>query len=406
MTTCSFFIRISLFFAFLLCIGCGQSLFSLGENNEAVPKPSVAGKVFAAPLTSLPLTAERKPVCYDTGAGYTVSYHNSVLKEDVTLSGKVLITGVLTIAPQATLNIVPGTVISFVPDMYSRQEGALVVQGRIAAVGSADKMIVFRAATTDIGKDSWRGIIALGSEKNNLLDNCLIEGASVGLDSIFSTISLKNTSFLSCRIGAHLQGSLFQAIGGKVSGTAVGYLLIDSEASLRDVSFSDNIKGISLSRGSLSVKGSSFTGNTSRALEVVDSKIKISGSTFSKNGTGLALSNSEGTIEASKIVENREYGLQLSHSRMKITGNRIFMNTGIGIMSDSGDSAAWDNDISLNGIYDFYYSGTDEFRAIGNWWGASTGKSQKRRIFDKAIDRSRGAVLTSPELTVPPAGIL
>lgn len=406
MIPCGSFIKISLFLALLLCVGCGQSLFSLGENNEAVPQPSVAGKTFAAPLTSLPLTVERKPVCYDTGAQYTASYHTSVLKEDVTLSGKVLVSGVLTIAPQATLNIVPGTVISFVPDNNSNQEGALVVQGRIAAVGIADKMIVFKAATIDRSQDAWRGIIVLGSEKNNLLDYCRIEGASVGLDSIFSTISLKNTSFLSCRIGARLQGSLFQSIGGKVSGTDVGYVLIDSEASLLDVSFSDNIKGISLSRGTLGVKGSSFSGNISRALEAVDSKIKISGSTFSKNGTGLALSNCEGTIQASKIVENREYGLQLSHSRMKISGNRIFMNTGIGIMSDSGDSAAWGNTISLNGLYDFYNAGTDDFRAIGNWWGASTVKGQKRRIFDKAVDRSRGSVLTTPELFVPPAGIL
>jgi hypothetical protein len=403
MTPCSFFIRISLFLAFLLCSGCGQSLFSLGKINEAVPLPPVTTKSLAVPLSSLP--AERKPVCYDTGAEYTVSYHNSVLKEDVTLSGTVLITGVLTIAPQATLNIVPGTVISFVPDKYSRQEGAIVVQGRIAAAGTVDKMIVFRAATSDVSQDSWRGIIVLGSEKNNLLDYCRVEGASFGLDSIFSTISLKYTSFLSCRIGARLQGSLFQAIGGSVSGSDVGYVLIDSEAFLRDVTCSDNIKGASLSRGSLHVKGSSFSGNTSRALESFDSKIKISGATFSKNGTGLALSNTEGSIDASKIVENREYGLQLVRSRMKISGNRIFMNTGIGVMSDSGDSAAWDNDISLNGLYDFYNAGTDEFRAIGNWWGASTGKGQKKRIFDKAIDRSRGSVLTSPELSVPPADV-
>ncbi|MDD2336500.1 MAG: right-handed parallel beta-helix repeat-containing protein [Geobacteraceae bacterium] len=403
MIPCGSFIRIFLFLAFLLCVGCGQSLFSLGKDNEAVSHLTATGQTITAPL---PLPAERKPVCYDTGAQYTASYHTSVLKEDVTLSGKVLISGVLTIAPQATLNIVPGTVISFVPDKNSNHEGALVVQGRIAAVGIADKMIVFKAATLDTSQDSWRGIIVLGSEKNNLLDYCRIEGASVGLDSIFSTISLKNTSILSCGIGIRIQGSLFQAIGGSVSDSEVGYVLIDSEASLRDVFCSDNTKGILLSRGSLSVKGSSFSRNTSCALEAVDSKIKVFGATFSKNGTGLALSGSEGTIEASKIVENREYGLQLAHSRMKISGNRIFMNTGVGIMSDTGDSAAWGNTISLNGLYDFYNAGTDDFRAIGNWWGASTVKGQKRRIFDKAVDRSRGSVLTTPELSVPPAGIL
>jgi len=403
MMPCSSNIRIFLCFAFLLCVGCGQSLFPLGNNHGAVPQPPATRYKSSPPLPTLPSHPERKPVCYDAGADYTASYHTSVLKEDVTLSGKVLITGVLTIAPQATLNISPGTVIFFVPDLNGQLEGALVVQGRIAAVGTADKVIVFRAATSDINQDSWRGVVVLGSEKNNLLEYCRIEGATVGLDSIFSTISLRNTFILSCRTGARLQGSLFQALGGGVKGSDLGYALSDSESYLRDVSCADNIMGLSHSRGSLSVKDSSFSGNTSCALEAVDVKIKIVGTTFSKNGNGLVLTRSEGTVEACKIVENREYGLQLADSRMKIFGNFIFINIGVGIMSDNGRSAAWGNNISLNGLYDFYNAGSDEFRAIGNWWGASPVSGQRRRIFDKAVDQSRGSVLTFPELTAPPA---
>lgn len=406
MIPCSSFIRISLCCSFLLCVGCGQSLFSFGKNVEAVPQSPATSHKPPALVTSLPSPAEKKPVCYEAGNDYGVSYHNKVLTEDVTLSGKVLITGVLTIAPQATLNISPGTIISFVPDSKGQQEGALVVHGRIAARGTADKVIVFRAATTDISQDAWRGIIALGSEKNNLFEFCRIEGATVGLDFIFSTISLKSTYIVSCRTGVRLQGALFQALGGGVSSSDQGYALSDSESYLRDVACSDNNRGLSLSGGSLSVKGSFFSGNTGRALEAVDSKINIYGATFSKNGTGLALAGSEGTIEASKIVENREYGLQLSDSRMKIIGNRIFMNTGIGVMAENGSSAAWGNTISLNGLYDFYNAGSDEFRAIGNWWGASPGSGQKRRIFDKSVDQSRGSVLTFPELTAPPADFL
>jgi len=406
MISCCSFIRISLCCGFLLCVGCGQSLFSFGKNVEAAPQSPATSHKSPALVISLPSPAEKKPVSYAPGNDFGVTYHNKVLTEDVTLSGKVLIRGVLTIAPQATLNVSPGTILSFVPDSKGQQEGALVVQGRIAARGTADKVIVFRAATTDISQDAWRGIIALGSEKNNLFEFCRIEGATVGLDSIFSTISMKNTFIVSCRTGIRLQGSLFQALGGGVSSSYQGYALGDSESYLRDVACSNNNKGLFLSGGSLSVKGSFFSGNTGRALEAVDSKIKIYGATFSKNGTGLALAGSEGTIAASKIVENREYGLQLTNSRMKIFGNRIFMNTGIGIMADNGGSAAWGNTISLNGLYDFYNAGSDEFRAIGNWWGGSSGNGQRRRIFDTSVDQSRGSVLTFPELITPPADLL
>jgi len=406
MIPCDSFIRISICCALLFCVGCGQSLFSLVKKNEAAPQLRAIGNTSSVPLSTVPAPAGKKPVYYDAGADFTISYHNNVLTEDVTWRGRVLVAGVLTIAPQATVNIEPGTVISFIPSPNGYQLGALLVKGRIAAVGTADKQILFKAATSDISPDTWQGIIVLGSEKINVFEYCRIEGATVGLDSIFSTVSLKNTVIHTCRTGARLQNSLFQAMGGGVSGSDVGYALLDSESYLRNVSCTGNIMGVSLSRGSLRVKGSSFSGNTARALDAIDSKVKITGAVFSKNGTGIALAGSEGAIETSKFVENREYGLQLANSRMKIFNNLIFMNTGIGIMSDTAGSAAWGNNISRNGLYDFYNAGSEEFRAIANWWGAPAGKGQKRRIFDKAVDSSRGSVLTSPELPAPPAEAL
>lgn len=411
MIPCVSFIRIILCGTLVLCAGCGQSLLFFGKKTPDISRSAAPRETATAPTIPLsasvaPLPAEKQPVCYDTGADYTQRFHGAVLTEDVTLGGKVLVMGVLTIAPQATLRIQPGTILSFAPDPNAQQEGALVIHGRIEAVGSAEASVVFKAATSDRSLDSWRGILALGSEKNNLFEFCRIEGATVGLDSIFSRISLKNTVFHSCRTAARLQGSLFQALGGGVSGSELGYELRDSESFLRDISCSDNGTGVSLSRGSLSVKGSTFAANAATALEAADSKIKISGTSFFRNGTGLIITNCEGSVDNCKIVENREYGIQLLRARMKISANQIYLNAGIGIMADSGGSAAWGNNISRNGIYDFYLAGSEDIRAIGNWWGVPSGRGQKRRIFDKSIDRNSGSVLTFPELASAPPGLL
>lgn len=410
MIPCGSFIRIFLCLTVVLSAGCGQSLFSFGKKTGEVSRPAAPSEAASAHSLPLPASAEpssavKQPVCYDTGADYTLRYQSSVLTEDVTLSGKVLIMGVVTIAPQATLRIQPGTTLSFAPDQNGQQDGALVIQGRIEAVGTADALIVFKGATSDKSRASWRGILALGSEKKNQFEYCRIESASIGLDSIFSIISLKNTVFLSCGTGVRLQGSLFQALGGGVSGSDRGFILHDSESFLRDISCADNITGVALSRGSLSVQDSSFTGNAASALEAVDSKIKISGSVFSGNVTGLVLTGTEGSVANCKLRENREYGLQLVHARVKIFANQIYLNTGIGIMADSGSSAAWGNNISRNGLYDFYHAGSEDFRAIGNWWGVPPGNGQQRRIFDKAADQKSGTVLTFPELTSMPSGL-
>jgi len=403
MIPCSQFIRIFLVLVLLVCAGCGRSLSAFGTESKTGFQPPDAVHKTPVPPSAPPARDERKPVCYDAGVGHDKSYGTSILTEDVTWSGRILVKGALTIAAQATLNIRPGTEIQFVPDPNGLAEGTLLVKGRIAAQGAVDKPILFKAATAGVVPDSWRGIIVLGSEKNNLFEYCRLEGARVGLDVLFSTVSLRNTVFYSCTTAARLQNSLFQAWGGTVSGADVGYALIDSEADVRDVSFANNVLGVYASHGALNLKGGSFSGNSGRALDAVDSKLTITDAVFTKNGTGLALTGSEGSLEASRIVENREYGVQLIRSRVKIFGNLIFMNTGVGIQSDTGGSAAWDNNISLNGLYDFYNAGSDDFRAIGNWWGGGAANGRKKRIFDKTDDPDRGAVLTSPELLVRPA---
>ncbi len=311
-----------------------------------------------------------------------------------------LVRGGLIIASQATLNIRPGTIVSFVPDQDGTMEGVLLVQGRIAAVGSAEKPIIFKAAASSTVPGSWRGIIVLGSEKRNVFEYCRIEGASVGIDAVFSTVSQVNTSIVSCGTGIRLQNSLFQAYEGRVSGCALGYALIDSECDIRGIACTGNNVALSLVRGSLSLKDSSFSGNAGRALEAQKAQVMISGTSFDKNKVGIVFTDTEGSIESSGIIENREYGIQVFQSRVKIFGNRIYMNTGVGIMIDTGGSAAWGNTISLNGLHDVYNAGTEDFRAIGNWWGAST--TRQKRIYDVTVDPGRGQVLTQPELSAPP----
>jgi len=102
------------------------------------------------------------------------------------------------------------------------------------------------------------------------------------------------------------------------------------------------------------------------------------------------------------MIDNLEYGVRLTKSRMRLSGNLIYRNKGVGIMADDGDSAAWGNNISSNGLYDFYNSGREDFRAAGNWWGTSSYAVVKKRIFDKDDEPQRGLVLYSPLLTALP----
>lgn len=344
----------------------------------------------------------KKPRVFEPDGIADYTYHNATLTEDVAWSGKVSVRGVLTIAPQATLTIGPGTVVTFRPDDSGAVDGALLVRGRLNAKGSGAQPVIFRAATRTAEPGDWRGILLLGSEKKNLLEQCRIEGAATGLDAVFSTVSLKDSQISACGTGLRLRDSLLVANGGGVSGCGLGYALINSESDVRGGAFTGNARGLLLSGGSLRLAGSGFSANSQAAVESREARISVAGSSFTGNGSGLVLRSSEGDITASKVSSNREFGLRLTRARMRLSGNVISGNTGVGIMADDGDASAWGNDISSNGKYDLYNGGTEEFMAPGNWWGSPLPSVARKRIFDREDDPRSGAVLIEPCLTAAP----
>jgi hypothetical protein len=400
--------RIVILLVLLFCAGCVHNLLSLGGKKETAPglsppKDTVLNAPNTAVAPSPALSPEKRPRIVATAAGSDFSYHNEIMTEDVTWRGTVFVMGGLTIAPQATLTVDAGTVVTVIPDDEGSSGGSILVQGRLAVHGTAEKPVRFKPGTEKTLAGDWQGILFLGSGKNNILEQCRVEGAATGLDAVFSTVSLKGSFFVSCGTGARFQGSLVRVTGGGASGCELGCSLVDSETDMREAVFSGNSRGLLLSGGALYITSSDFSSNTARALESKGSKLMVLRSVFSGNGSGLSLSSSDGALEANRMVDNMEYGVRLTRSRMRLSGNLISRNAGVGIMADDGDAAAWGNDISSNGQYDLYNAGREDFRAAGNWWGAPSVAQVKKRIFDKDDDPQRGAVLLQPLLSaIPP----
>ena len=333
-------------------------------------------------------------------------YDTQLLVEDVNWRGEVLITGVLTLAPQATLTIEPGTVVRFgVRGAADAAEVMLMIQGRIVAMGTERNPILFTSRFAQPISGDWQGLVLLGSEKRNVLENCRIEGAETGLDASFSTIELTSTSFANCGIGAHLQDALVSVNRGGADGCETGMTLVDSEADLRDPVFSGNDTGIVAERSSLYLERGLFTGNKSAALRTRESRLKISGGRFVGNGAGLTVVSSQGSLSGCMIAENRDCGIFLADSRMRIYGNSIVKNGTDGIRIQNGGGAAWGNTLTGNGGCDISNAGSKDFRAMGNWWGGADATEVSRRVCALESDDRRGRILYLPVMATKPAGL-
>ena len=331
------------------------------------------------------------------------SYRNQTISEDLVWRGEVLIEGGVIIAPQATLTVEAGTIVRF---RRADEDGGgnplLLVQGRILAAGTKERPVLFTSIFVEPLAGDWQGIVVMASEKKNLLENCRITGAETGIEALFSTITLKNTFFASCVTGARFQDCLAVMTGGGASSCGVGLNLLQSEADLRDGNFSANRQAVVAVETSLYLGGATFSGNDQEALQAENSRIRVNGNSFSFNGSGISLSLCEGSVAANRIMKNRDCGLSLARSRVKVTGNEIVENGKHGLRVEDGKGAAWGNTFAANGEFDIYNAGTDDFKALGNWWGDAMTSAIAPRIYDQRSNPGRGRVLYLPVLRSKP----
>lgn len=333
----------------------------------------------------------------------TLAYKDETIAEDTTWSGRVSIEGALTIAPQATVTISPGTVIAFRRTAGAENAAVLLVQGRIVAQGTSDQPIRFTGGAGDARSSSWQGIVFLASEKKNILEQCLVDGAETGIDAAYSTLTVKNIRFSGCRTGLRAQDCLLYMRECVASKCDLGISLYDCEVEITGGSLASNRMGIYAKRSSLLLSGAELTGSDLEALSVEESTVKIVGNTFVQNGRGIALSSCEGLVSGNRIVKNRDYGISLAGSRVKITANDISQNGKVGIRVGDGKAIAWSNIIALNGQYDLYNAGPENFKAVGNWWGEGKAPDSKGKVYDRAVNPRIGNVWYFPALRRKPA---
>lgn len=120
---------------------------------------------------------------------------SGTITTDQTWKGSILVAGELTVDPNVTLTITPGTGVFF-------QEGAaLVVNGGFEVQGTAEAPVAFAAASTNPTPGYWKGII-IKSETPFSIANATIRDADYGLQLLgvpggglvqHSTITSNNT---------------------------------------------------------------------------------------------------------------------------------------------------------------------------------------------------------------------
>ena len=370
--------------------------------QAAVPAlPPAESTVAAGPAalsrTAEPLPRPRQPRPSRFTGPADSSYRTRVITEDAVWRGQVLIEGALTIAPQATLIITPGTTVRFRPTPEGFA-GSLLIRGRVQATGTKDAPITFTSDELNPAPGDWQGIMVLDSSKKNLLEWCRVETAVTGVTAAFSEVTLRQTTMSRNRTGVAVRSSSVIISGGGASDCMTGFSFRDGDADLGGIMFSGNQRGIVVNGGSLFLSASKVTGSEGSAVEATGTRLRLEGNSFIRNGAGVTLTGCRGDLIGNRIEENRTMGLELADSSLRITGNRITGNGTTGVLVCSGGGTLWDNILEGNGGGELAVTGAEDVAAPGNWWGSV----DPERIRGRIREGAGATVLFIPFLEAPP----
>lgn len=133
--------------------------------------------------------------------------HNAELVRDTVWSGQVLIDGSVKVFKGATLTILPGTEIRFVPRDIDRDglgDGTLIVEGSLQAVGSSAQPIRFRSDAAEPKAGDWLEI-RVDFSRDTLLRFCEIRDSAHTLHAHFTKAVVEDShihrNLDGCRLG-------------------------------------------------------------------------------------------------------------------------------------------------------------------------------------------------------------
>ncbi|HUH66857.1 MAG TPA: GNA1162 family protein [Syntrophales bacterium] len=226
-----------------------------------------------------------------------------------------VISGAVVVRDKATLTIEPGT------EIRSRGN-ALVVEGRLAAQGDEEHIILFDAAE---GGKPWDGIAFSNvKDRENSIKFCRIRGAATGITCQASSPQIEASEFLENDIAIKIIGAF--------------------------------------------------------------SKPQITKNTIHKNRqTGVMITDgAQPNLSDNNIQDNVKDGILIQSAVPSIVHNRITRNEGNGILVKNAQPVISENNITDNKLFDIAGDMTGEaVNALNNWWGSVKGLDVLARIHGK-----------------------
>ncbi len=338
-------------------------------------------------------------------AGDTKVYRgDQSIFEDTVWDGEILIDGILTVAADTTLEIRPGSRISFTR-FDSNGDGIgeheIFSQGTIRVLGTKAEPVLFTSAETNPRPGDWGAINMMVSEEENLLEFCNVEYGYRGFHAHFAKARLLNSNFSKNVRGAQFQESQVVIDNCRFQDNLNGMQFRDSIVTLRNSVISGSHWGLRCVYSELEMTSCLIENNLVNGANIRDGKLNISGNRITGNRRGLYLQRSEGQVVGNDLSANSEHGIFLEDSKVEVADNRLVENGRAGVRWLNSEGRLARNQISDNGVYALINDGSTAVVARNNWWGSADKKVIAAAVRDGSDRPGLGMVDSSYPLVKP-----
>ncbi|GAB4166855.1 MAG: hypothetical protein Kow00100_06070 [Geothermobacteraceae bacterium] len=317
------------------------------------------------------------------------------LWQDTVWQGEVVIDGILTVAPEARLEIRPGTRVLF-RFVDSNNDGLgesdLFVQGRLLALGTADAPIHFASELPDQRPGLWGAVNVMGSDQSNRLQYCLIEGASIAFHSHFGRAELDHCLFRANLRALMFQDSTVTLAFSRIENNRNGLQFRDATVLLRNSIVRDGFWAVRGTYSQVEMVGCLVENNRVNGVNLRDSTLTARGNMIRGNRSGFYVQGGQAELTGNHILDNSEHGTLLEQAQVQVHRNRLRGNgrSAVRWIDSTGDLA--ENDLAGNGEYALINDGGTDLVVGANWWGGSDPDLTRRLVRDQADRAGRGAV--------------
>ncbi len=362
------------------------------ENAARLGVPGPGGTVATVPLPPV------EPPRVEYVGEYTVS-------RPETWKGEVIVTGRVTVTPEAVLTLVPGTRVRFRrvdTNGDGLGEGELLVLGGIRSLGTPDRPVVFESAEPDPRPGDWDKVSLIAAEDpDNRFRYTVFRHGVQALHAHFSRFEADSCLFVDNLRAVQFQESdRARVVGSVFVGNKQALRFRDSVVEIVGNRLWGNLYGIHAFRAELRCEGNLVEGSPLGSFLAKESRVVFVGNRVGggRDGARMKDPDSRAEIRGNRIEDVAEDALSLSGVEAVIEGN-LLDRAGLDLVGlEGGRVVLRRNRLGRSGRHAIHLKGDADVDARENFWHGSP----PERIHDREDDPLLGRVFWRPALEGPP----